>query len=157
MYGYIINIEDLRMKKLLIYYSYTGNCEKVREVFETKGYEIRKVENKKKLPKSFFLGMMTGGFLAGIRYKDKLVNFDNVTDGYDEIVIATPIWNGRFCSVLNGILNQVDLTGKQVTFVFTAGSGAGPKALKRVNKEYPEAKVIFLKEPKKYPEELKKL
>lgn len=145
------------MRRLFIYYSYTGNCEKVKEAFEEKGFEIRKVIAKKHLPKSFFWGMMTGGFLASINYKDKLVNFDNVTDGYDDIVIASPIWNGRFCPVLNGVLNQMDLTGKKVTFVFTAGSGAGPKALKRVNKEYPEAKVVFLKEPKKYPEELKKL
>ena len=145
------------MRRLFIYYSYTGNCEKVKEAFEEKGFEIRKVIAKKHLPKSFFWGMMTGGFLASINYKDKLVNFDYVTDGYDDIVIASPIWNGRFCPVLNGVLNQMDLTGKKVTFVFTAGSGAGPKALKRVNKEYPEAKVVFLKEPKKYPEELKKL
>ena len=145
------------MKRLFIYYSYTGSCEKVREVFENKGFDIRKVEAKKKLPKSFFWGMMTGGFLAGIKYKDKLLNFDNVIAGYDDIVIASPIWNGRFCPALNGILNQLDLTGKKVTFIFTAGSGEGPKALKRVNKEFPEAKAVFLKEPKKYPEELEKL
>ncbi|MBO4682785.1 MAG: hypothetical protein J5618_02890, partial [Bacilli bacterium] len=66
------------MKSLFIYYSYTGNGEVVAEYFAKHNVELRKVEIAKKLPKSFFWGMMTGGFLAGRKYKDKLVDFDNV-------------------------------------------------------------------------------
>ena len=145
------------MKSLFIYYSYTGNGEVVAEHLSNKGLGLRKVEIKKKLPKSFFWGMMTGGFLAGIKYKDKLVNFNNNIDGYDHIYIGSPIWNGRFCSALNGMLKQLDLKDKQVTFIFYAGSGEGKHALKRIQKEYPNASYLFLKEPKKYKEELTKL
>lgn len=145
------------MKSLFIYYSYTGSGEVVAEYFAKHDVALRKVEIAKKLPKSFFWGMMTGGFLAGRKYKDKLVDFDNVLEGYDRIYLGSPIWNGRFSTALNGMLSQLDLSNKNVTFVFYAGSGEGKHALKRVQKEYPNASVIFLKEPKKYPEELNKL
>lgn len=42
------------MKKIFIYYSKTGNGEKVREYYEKNGYDIRKVEARRGLPKSFF-------------------------------------------------------------------------------------------------------
>ena len=145
------------MKKLFIYYSYTGNGEIVAEELKTKGFEIYKVNRKKRLPKSFFFGVLTGGFLAGIKHKDKLDNFNIDIEGYDDIVIGSPIWNGRFSSPINTVLAKLPLKDKNVSFVFYAGSGEGAKALKRVNKEYPNSKAIFLKEPKKYPDELKKL
>ena len=145
------------MNKLLIYYSYTGNGDIVAKAFEEKGYDLRRVERKKKLPKSFFFGIMTGGFLASIKHKDKLVNFDPDISQYQKIAIEGPIWNGRFSSPINTVLKSLDLKDKDLTFVFCAGSGEGKKALERVNKEYPSSKVIFLKEPKKYPDELEKL
>ena len=64
------------MKKLFIYYSYTGNGEVVKQKMQEKGYDIRKVETLKNLPKSFFFAMMAGGFQAGIKKKAKLKEFD---------------------------------------------------------------------------------
>ena len=55
------------------------------------------------------------------------------------------------------MLSQIDLTNKEIVFVFYSGSGEGKGALKRIGKEYPTAKVIFLKDPKKHHEELTKL
>lgn len=145
------------MKKLFIYYSYTGNGDFVAESLKEDGFEIYKVQRKKKLPKSFFFGVLTGGFLAGIKHKDKLVNFIADIEGYDQIVIGSPIWNGRFSSPINTVLSKLDLKDKNLAFVFYAGSGEGVKARKRIEKEYPNSKVIFLKEPKKNNDELKKL
>ena len=145
------------MKSIFIYYSYTGNGDFVADYLKEKGVEIRQVIREKKLPKSFFGGVMAGGFLAGIKHKDKIVGFDSNIEGYDSIIIGSPIWNGRFSSPINTVLSQLDLSNKKVTFVFYSGSGEGKKALKRINKEYKDAKVIFLKEPKKYPDELKKI
>ena len=145
------------MKRLFVYFSYTGSGDVVAEYLRDKTVDIRKVIRKKRLPKSFFWGMMTGGFLAGIKHKDKLLDFDSNIDGYDEIIIGSPIWNGRISSPTNTVLSKLDLANKKVTFVFYAGSGEGKKALKRISKEYPNARVIFLKEPKKYNDELKKL
>ena len=145
------------MKKLFIYFSLTGNCDFVASHLKEQGYETRKVELKKPLPKSFFFSVMTGGFLAGLGVKSKLKEYDRVIDNYDEIVIGGPIWNGRFSSPINTLLRDLDLKDKNVKFIFTGGSGEGKHALKKVNKLFPNSKVIFLKDPKKYKEELDKI
>ena len=145
------------MEKLFIYYSYTGNGEIVANKLSEKGICVRKVVPKKSLPKSFFWGVLTGGFLAGVKHKTKLLDFDNDVSKYDQIIIGSPIWNGRFSSPINSVLKDTDLNNKDLVFVFYSGSGTANKAVKRITKEYPNAKYIILKEPKKYPEELDKL
>ena len=145
------------MKKLFIYYSFTGNGDEVAKKLEEKGYEIRKVEEDYKMPKSFFMQMMSGGFRAGIGVKGKLKEYNNDVSNYDEVVIGSPIWNGRFPPATNGILAETDLSNKVVKFVLYSGSGEGPKALKKINKLFENATVIFLQEPKKHIEEFEKL
>ena len=144
------------MKKLLIYYSHSGNGELVKDYLEKEGYDIRKVIPKHKLPKSFFWQMMVGGMLAGFNHKAKLKEFNYDINDYERIVIASPIWNGKFACPINTILKKLNLNNKKLTFVLYSGGGSAPKALKRINKKY-EANVILLKEPKKYPEYLNKL
>lgn len=145
------------MKKILIYYSHTGNGDYVSSFFKEKGYDIRKVTEKKKMPKSFFIQIMVGGFRAGIGAKGKLVNYSSDVDMYDEIVIASPIWNGKFPPATNAILSKTNLSNKKVSFVLYSGSGTGAGATKKINKLFKNAPIIYLKEPKKYPEEIKKL
>ena len=145
------------MNKLFIYYSNTGSGDIVSKEFEKAGYEIRKVVEKKKMPKSFFWSIMVGGFRAGLGLKGKLVNYDNNVSSFDKIIIGSPIWNGKFPPTINAVLKQTNFEGKDLTFVFYSGSGEGKKAEARVKKEFPSAKILFLKEPKKYKDELKKI
>ena len=145
------------MKKLFIYYSYTGNGEVVAQKMQEKGYGLRRVETRRGLSKIFFFAMMSGGFQAGIKLKAKLKEFNYDISEYDEVVIGSPIWNDRFALAINTILANMKFGNKKLSFVFYSGSGEGKHALKRVNKEYPGADCIFLKQPKDYPDELKKL
>ena len=145
------------MKKLFIYSSFTGNGDLVAEEFKKKGYEIRKVIEKKKFPKSFFWSIMSGGFRAGLGLKAKLINYDNNVSGFDEIVLGSPIWNGRFPPTMNSVIKITDFTGKSPQFLFYSGSGGGKKALEKVKKMFPNSEVTFLQEPKKNKDELKKL
>ena len=145
------------MKKLLIYYSHTGSIELVSKEFESKGYELRRVIEKKKMPKSFFFTILAGGFRASMNAKGKLIDYDNDVSSYDEIVIASPIWNGRLTPAINSVLAQTDLKDKKVSFVLSSGGGEAPKAIKKRNKLFPNIKIVVLKEPKKYKEELEKL
>ena len=144
-------------KKLFLYYSNTGNGDIVAEVFKVKGYDIRKIDTVHHLPKSFFWSVMTGGFQAGMNLKAKLKPFDQEISGYEEVVIGSPIWNGKFPPALNTLLAVLDLSKIKLSFVFYSGSGEGLNALKRVQSDYPNADYTFLKEPKKYPNELEKL
>ena len=145
------------MKTLFIYYSNTGNGDVVAECLKAQGMEVRKVLPKKPLPKSFFWCVMSGGFLAGMGHKAPLKQFDPSVEGFDRIVIGSPIWNARLSCPINSVLDQVDLGALPVTFILWAGSGEGPSAVKRINKNYPNAEIILLKDPKKYPEELEKI
>lgn len=145
------------MKTLFIYFSHTGNGDIVAEKMSEKGAELRKVVPKKPLPKAFFLSVMTGGFLATIGRKTPLVGFDANVEGYDRVVVGSPIWNGRFSCPINKVLSLVDFKDVPVDFVLYAGGGNAPKAIHRIQKEFPQAKTVVLKEPKKYPAELEKL
>ena len=145
------------MKKLLIYYSLTGNGDLLAEYLKGDNFEIRKVTEKKKMPKSFFFRVLAGGFRAGIKAKAKLVEYDNDVSKFDEVLIGSPIWNGRFPPVLNSVIEQTDFSGKRISFIFYSGSGEGKKAEEQVKKQFPDAEIVFLKEPKKNPEELKKV
>lgn len=145
------------MSKLLIYYSYTGNVELISFYFKENGYELRRVTEKKKMPKSFFFSILLGGFRAGIHAKGKLIDYDNDVSKFDEIVIASPIWNGRLTPAINSVIKQTNLENKKVSFVLSAGGGEAPKAIKKIRKLFGDVEVIVLKEPKKYKEELEKL
>ena len=145
------------MKKLFLYSSFTGSGDLVSKEFEKAGFELRKAVEKKKFPKSFFWSIMSGGFRATLGLKGKLVSYDKDVSSFEKIVIGSPIWNGRFPPVMNAVLKETDFSNKDLTFVFYSGSGEGKKAEARVKKEFPTAKILFLKEPKKYPDELKKL
>ena len=145
------------MSKLFIYYSFTGNVDIVAKELSEKGYTLRKVTEKKKMPKSFFWGVLAGGFRAGMNMKGKLIDYDKDVSGFDEIVIGSPIWNGRFPPAINAVLKETDLGGKKVSFVFCSGSGTGPKASEKAKELFNDPKIIFLKDPKKYGDELVKL
>ena len=145
------------MGKLFIYFSNSGNGELVAEKLKEKEYDIVKVVPKKALPKSFFSLIMQGGFLAGIKNKMKIEDLNVDFSSYDEITIGTPIWNGRISPPINTILAMPKLKEKKLSFVLYAGGGQAPKSIKRLNKEFPGAEIVILKEPKKYPEELEKI
>ena len=145
------------MSKLFIYYSNTGNGIVVANKLGDAGYDVRRIFPKKDLPKKFFFKVMSGGFLAGLNVKSKLKDFDTNIDKYDEIVIGSPIWNGRLSTPINKLLSMLDLKDKKVSFVLYAGSGEAKHAAKQINKVGLDANIIMLKEPKKYPEELYKL
>jgi len=145
------------MSTLFLYYSHSGNGDVVADRMHEKGADLYKVYPKKPLPRSFFGAVMKGGFLATIGHKAPLTDFAPSPEGYDRIVIGSPVWNGRFSCPINTVLSSLDLAGKAVSFVLYAGGGTAPKAMKRIAKEYVGASAVVLKEPKKYPEELEKL
>jgi flavodoxin len=145
------------MNRLFIYYSLSGNGDLVAETLEKQGYALRRVTPKKKPPKRFFWQIMAGGFGAGIGRKEPLSDYDPDVKDFDEIAIGSPVWNARLSCPINTVLDKTDLSGKKLTFVLYSGSGEAPKAEKKIRELFPDAKIVRLKEPKKYPDELKKL
>ncbi len=145
------------MKKLFLYYSLSGNGDAVAEYLQKKGYEIRKVESAKKPPKAFFFQIMKCGFNAGRGYCEPLRDYDADVSAYDEIVIGSPVWNGRLSCPINTVLKETALDGKKLTFVLYSGSGAAPKATAKLSERFRDAEILHLKEPKKNPDALYRL
>ena len=137
------------MKKIFIYYSLSGNGDVVANYLKEKNIEIRKVNTSKPLPNNMALRILSGGFLAGINHKDKLINFDNNISDYDEIIIGSPIWNGKLSCPINTVLDSINLNNKKITFILYSGSGSAPKADKMIKEKYKDAKIIHLREPSK--------
>ncbi|MBQ6042608.1 MAG: hypothetical protein IJK33_06095 [Clostridia bacterium] len=144
------------MSKLFIYYSHTGNGDLVAEALRKQGYELRKAVPRRDLPKSFAASMLKGGFLAGIGHKSKLKGYDSDVSGYDEVIIGTPVWNGKVSCPVNTVLSETDLTNKKLAFVLYSGGGSAPKAVKKLKEKY-DCPVFELREPLKNPDELNKL
>ena len=136
------------MKKLFIYYSLTGNGDKIAEYLKEKHIDILKVKPEKELPKNRVLQIITGGFLASINYRDKLIDFNPHIDGYDEVIIGSPVWNARLSTPINAVLNKIDLTNKKLTFILYSGSGVAPKANMAIRSKYKKANIINIREPK---------
>ena len=145
------------MSKIFIYYSRSGSGDVIADKYRELGFDIRKVESKYKLSKNLFLACMKGGFHATIGKKPKLINFDNNINDYEEVIIGSPIWNGRLSCPINTVLKNLNLENKNVKFVLYSGSGEAEPAKKYINNNYPNSKIVILKEPKKYVDELKKL
>ena len=82
--------------------------------------------------------------------------FKSNIEGYDEIVIETPIWNGRISCPIQMVLSKVKLEGKKLTFILCSGSGKALKAVNYLKKRY-NARIIEIQEPKKYKEYIEKL
>ena len=145
------------MAKLYVYYTLSGNGDTVADFLKEKGYDIRKVEPLKKPPKRFFLQIMQGGFNAGRKYCEPLKAYDTDVSEYDEIVIGSPVWNGRLSCPINTVFRDTDLKNKKVVCVLYSGSGEAKKAEEQVLKAVPNATVIHLQEPKKHREMLDRL
>ena len=145
------------MKKIFIYYSLTGNGDLVAEYLKNKEYDIRKVESKEPLPKNYILSILAGGYKAMVNYEDKLIEFDNNIEEYDEIVIGLPVWNARLSSPINTVLKLLNLKDKKVKFILYSGSGQAPKANEMLSSKYPDSEITILKEPLKNKDELEKI
>lgn len=141
--------------KYFLYFSETGNGDLIADKLKEKGYEIIKVEMKKHLAKSFFFKVLQGGFLAMVHAKSKIKDLDFSLNLQDEVVIGSPVWNARLSSPINTVLKKYEFVNP--SFLLYSGSGEAKNALKYLNKNFASSKVVILKEPKKYEEELKKI
>lgn len=145
------------MKKIFIYYSLSGNGDMVANYLKDKRYEIRKVDTREQLPKNMILRIIIGGYKAMINHKDKLLDFDNNIEDYNEVVIGSPIWNSKLSSPINSVLDNISLEGKRLTFILYSGSGKDSKAMGLIKVKYPDSNIINIQEPKKNTKELEKI
>lgn len=109
------------MKKIVVFYSYTGNTKKLAEA-KAKEKQAELLEVGKDIKPSRFMAYVAGSFGALRKKQEKIENITDKLNLYDEIIIMGPIWAGAPAPVVNSILASLPAK-KQVSIFLVSGSG----------------------------------
>lgn len=117
------------MKSVVVYYSLTGNTGLVAKMIaERIGADVVKLLPEKEIPASGAKKYLIGGKSVMLNEKPKLLNNDLNLDGYDTLILGTPIWARSFVPAVNTLLSDHMIKGKNV-YLFTVhspGTNTGP-------------------------------
>ena len=120
------------MRTLVAYYSRTGNTKYAAEkIAEELNADICEIVDKKDRNGKFVL--LTGGF-AGLREKKTKIEQSKTVEGYDLIIVGSPVWAGKITPAIRTFLVNNDFSGKQLAFFVTLGGNKPEKALINMKK-----------------------
>ncbi len=121
-------LNSSKMKKLVVFYSRSGNTRKAGELIAAEiNADIDEIKDKKK--RDGIRGFMGGGFDAFKKRETRIEHKKNPA-GYGLVVVGTPIWAGTMAPAIRSYLKTNKL--KNVAFFSTAGSGSNGKAFREM-------------------------
>lgn len=111
------------MKKLVVYYSYTGNTKKIAKIIQEK-LNCDILELTPKTPFSTDYQTVVDEYQNNsIDNKEVEINNINIDfSEYDEIIIGTPVWWYTISPVVTTFLKKYDLSTKKV-YLFATNAG----------------------------------
>lgn len=110
------------MKSVVVYYSLTGNTGLVAKMIaERIGADMVRLLPEKEVPVSGAKKYIIGGKSVMLNEKPKLLNEDLNLDGYDTLILGTPIWARSYVPAVNTLLSDYRIKGKNV-YLFTVHS-----------------------------------
>jgi flavodoxin len=113
------------MKSVVVYYSLTGNTSLVaRMVAERLGADMVMLKPEKEIPDKGFGKYLLGGKSVILQEKPKLLNETFDLDGYDTLVIGTPVWAGSFTPPIHTFLSENMIKDKSVYLFATCSPGS---------------------------------
>ena len=120
------------MKKLIIYYSYTGNTKKIATTLQTK-LDCDILELEPSVPFSSNYDEVVAEYQNNetVKKTPELKPISVALSNYDEIILGTPVWWYTISPVMRSFLKNNDLSAKKV-YVFATNAGW----LGRTFKEY---------------------
>lgn len=129
------------MKRIVVYYSLSGNTEEAaKKIAEKLGADILRVDTVKPMPKAFFAQILVGGGQVAMKKIPEIKPLEKNMSDYDEIILGTPIWNSKGVPAINAFLKDVD-AAKKVTSVFTlCGGGEIKKCMDALASQLPNLK-----------------
>jgi len=138
------------MKTLVIYYSNRGSTARIAKAIisatNSTGREL--IDSNSQTGK----GMMTLALSAMLGWSSSLRKPDYNLDGFENILLMTPIWAGNPTPAMNTFLKKVNLRGKRVILALV-GAGtdniqAADKLIKRVEANGGQvSEIIYLQGP----------
>ncbi len=129
------------MKRIVVYYSYTGNTKKIAEEVKNKlNCDILELEPENAFSDDYdeVVEEYQNNSIDNkeVPIKDINVNLDE----YDEIIIGTPVWWYTISPVVVTFLKKYDLSGKKI-YPFSTNAGWLGKTFKDFSKLCPNSEV----------------
>ena len=146
------------MKKILVYYSMTGNTDYVAKFIKNIiDIDLLRIEPVKEYPNSGFKKFFWGGKSALMKETPNLNKYIFKADKYDEIIIGSPIWAGNIAPPIRTFIkeNKDKLSNKKISLVISNSGGNPNRAVEGVKKELNIKKInaiLVLKDPKDKPQ-----
>ncbi len=110
------------MKSVVIYYSLTGNTSLVAKMIaERIEADMIKLKPEKEIPSTGASKYFWGGKSVILNEKPKLLNDNLNLEGYDKLIIGTPIWAGSITPPINAFLSENVIKDKRI-FLFATHS-----------------------------------
>ena len=112
------------MKKLVIYYSKTGNTKHMAEAIADQAKaEIFEIQREKDVKSKGFMLYFRGGFESMTKRVPKLKDTSINIDDYDLIFIGTPVWAWNLNPATRAFLKSANIRNKKIgLFCCCAGS-----------------------------------
>ncbi len=116
------------MKKLVVFYSNTGNTLKLAEILSDK-LESETLEIKDRRKRKGLIGFLRAGFDAITSNVTIIEDFKLRLSEYDLVIIGSPIWAGRLTPAIRTFLIGNSEVLPDVAFFTTHAGGGSSKAL----------------------------
>lgn len=129
------------MKKLVVYYSYTGNTRKIASIIKDKlNCDVLELEPLTPFSEDYdeVVDEYQNNSIDNKEVAIKDINVD--LNNYDEIIIGTPVWWYTISPVVVTFLKKYDLSGKKI-YPFATNAGWLGKTFKDFTKLCPNSEV----------------
>lgn len=118
--------EELLMKSVVIYYSYTGHCKKIAEDIAKKE-DAQLIGLKEEKSRNKVNAYVMGSFSAMKQSEAILEPIPVDLHDFDKIEIVMPLWAGYPAPAMNNIIELLP-SGKEVGVTIVSGSGNSSKS-----------------------------
>ncbi len=129
------------MKKLVVYYSLSGNTEEAaKKIADKLGADLLRIDTAKPMPRNFAAQILVGGGQVMVNHIPKLKPIDKDLSLYEEIILGSPIWNSKGVPAINAFLKDEEVAAKVTSLFFLSGGGEVRKGLDAITKKLPNLK-----------------
>lgn len=113
-------------KKLVIYYSLTGNTRFIAEIIGSEiNADLLELKPVKEIKIRGLVTFISGGRQVMMKEKPKLLPLSKNPNDYDVIFIGTPVWAWNFSPPIRSFFGQIKLQNKRVGLFCCHGGQVG--------------------------------
>lgn len=114
------------MKKLIVYYSYSGNTEKLVNIIKDKiDCDVVEIKTVNKYSEDYETVVEEAKDEINNNYMPEIKDINIDLSKYNDIILATPVWWYTYAPAVNTFLHKYDLTGKNIIPLVTNGGFIG--------------------------------